>query len=491
MRVHRIVCCTLAVFAGQFSIGVPAGWANYYQFQIDRWVMQDSLNPPADNGIVFVGSSSFVFWETLTRDFSHYNAIQRGFGGSQFSDLNLFVDDIVLPYDPAAVVVFEGGNDVNSGKTAQRVLDDYLDFVDLVHTGQDQTRPAIPIFFLGITPTRTRWSQWDTASEANALIEALTATNDALHYIDAPSIFLATSPAPGQPPVADLFTDGLHLSSDGYAIWTDAISAALEAAVLPTRTYELNSLHPRRGSRILVDFGPNNPEDGDHTASPDDNGNHWNNWHPIRGSAQFGDRSAMMGGESLGNLVTIEGHETGIDIILTAAFSPAGKQGGGLLDPNSALLGEFAVASGTHDYFWAGTSQYFDGIKTGGFMLTGLDPSLAYDLRFFGTRESTDSGSTDYRILSAGELVSVSLQTSGENIGNDGQYDGNDNETAIAQGIRTDEFGQIFIDVDGVGNHRTYLGIMEITVVPEPASIVLLIGLAALGILARRGRCVV
>lgn len=38
----------------------------------------------------------------------------------------------MLPRDPAAIVVFDGTNDVASGKTAQRVFDDYLEFVDLV-----------------------------------------------------------------------------------------------------------------------------------------------------------------------------------------------------------------------------------------------------------------------------------------------------------------------------------------------------------------------
>ena len=178
--------------------------------EIATWVTQDRLNVPPADAAVFVGSSSIRRWEQLAADFADYDVIQRGFGGSQFSDLNDYVDEIVTPYEPAAVVVFEGTNDVAAGKSAELVFADYLRFVDRVHAQQNQMRPPIPILFLGITPTPARWSLWPVASAVNALIRQHASTRSALHYVDVPAAFLAT----GSPPAASLFVaDGLHLSA--------------------------------------------------------------------------------------------------------------------------------------------------------------------------------------------------------------------------------------------------------------------------------------
>ena len=46
--------------------------------------------------IVFTGSSSIRFWMNLKDDFIEYDVLNRGFGGSIFSDLNFFIEDLVI-----------------------------------------------------------------------------------------------------------------------------------------------------------------------------------------------------------------------------------------------------------------------------------------------------------------------------------------------------------------------------------------------------------
>ena len=55
----------------------------------------------------------------------------------------------------------------------------------------------------------------------------------------------------------------------------------------------------------------------------------------------------IVGGESLGNLVTTQGETTGIDLVITGIFTAAGIRDGGLLTPDADRLGEFAIRSGT------------------------------------------------------------------------------------------------------------------------------------------------
>ena len=64
-------------------------------------------HPPNPGCIVFVGSSSIRFWDTLVSDMKPLDVINRGFGGSQFSDLDQYADRLVVAYHPRAVVVYE------------------------------------------------------------------------------------------------------------------------------------------------------------------------------------------------------------------------------------------------------------------------------------------------------------------------------------------------------------------------------------------------
>jgi lysophospholipase L1-like esterase len=205
-----------------------------YQSVIDAWVEQDATNPPSSGVVVFIGSSSIRGWKTLKEDFPQYDVINRGFGGSTFADANLFINQIVTPYEPSAVVVFEGSNDIASGKTGTQVFEDYKQFVKLVRAGSNPELEPAPILFIGITPTESRWKHWPEMKIANDLIREYTDQHDALYYIDTPRPILATAPTPDGPPSSDLFKkDLLHLSPAGYALWTEVVTPDLEAVCPP------------------------------------------------------------------------------------------------------------------------------------------------------------------------------------------------------------------------------------------------------------------
>jgi len=213
-----------------------AGMNNKYLPVIDDWVEQDKAQPPPRNAIVFIGSSSIRRWDTLKDDFPRYDVIQRGFGGSTFADANLFVDKIVTPYEPAAVVVFEGSNDIARGRSGRGVFKDYKQFVKLVRQGSDASSEPVPIFFIGITPTPSRWKHWPQVKIANGLIRAYAEQHDGLYYIDTVTPIMGTAPEPGGPPSHDLFIDDLlHLNETGYALWVEYITPALQSVVPPTK----------------------------------------------------------------------------------------------------------------------------------------------------------------------------------------------------------------------------------------------------------------
>ena len=182
---------------------------------------QDQQQPPKPEGIVFVGSSSIVGWKTLTEDFPEHNVIGRGFGGSQVIDSVLYAHRIVTPYRPRAVVVYAGENDVAAGKNAEKVFQDFQLLVETIHEPLPQAR----IGFISLKPSLQRWQLWPEMKRANALIEGFANGSDLVDYLDIASPMLGADARPND----ELFlADGLHLNSQGYALWTAVVKPWLE-----------------------------------------------------------------------------------------------------------------------------------------------------------------------------------------------------------------------------------------------------------------------
>jgi lysophospholipase L1-like esterase len=447
-------CCSVtAVLVLMGLISAPT--MGQYQNDINRWKAQDALDPPAAGAILFAGSSSIRRFEQMSLDFADYRVLQRGFGGAHFDDLNTYMNDIILPYQPRAIVIWAGTNDIASGQPGTEVFADYQQFVATVHGAQ----PDVDIFYLGIMPTPGRFDNGPEEAVANSSIQTVAAGNARLHYIDLPSAFFALNP-PDDPNFTGKFVDDIHLNRQGYELWTRIIRPQLESVVAPNKVFTLNPNTPAAGGRLLLDFGPSNTEDGDHTVNPDINGHYWNNWHAAIGE------QAINAGEHLGNLIDIGGVATGIDLTITAGYLSNGKLNGGLLSPDPNLLGDLAIGTATQDYFFC-TADDLVGFGNddvgGGFMLDGLNPDLAYDFRFFGSRNTTSTRITEYLVTGRNVGV-VRLTTSGGNIGADGVYDGNDDEVAEVPAIRPDAFGQVFIDMTLIRGAFAYINALEVVV---------------------------
>ncbi len=235
-----VAICALSLLAGCQSVSPTAEKKpNRFQPVIDKWVEQDAVNPPPKDAVLFIGSSSIRLWDSLHDDFPQYDVIQRGFGGSHISDSIEFADKIVTPYKPRAIVMFAGTNDIASNKSVERVFNEYKTFVNLARKGKKWGEEPVPIFFIGITPCESRWKHWPKSSELNRLVKEYTYKHKNLYYIDTPTPILSTAPVPGGPPSKDLFRDDLlHLSPEGYALWTRVITPVLEAYCPPIKKEE-------------------------------------------------------------------------------------------------------------------------------------------------------------------------------------------------------------------------------------------------------------
>ena len=104
-------------------------------------------------------------WQTA-ESFPDLAVINRGFGGSQASDVVHFAQRIVLKYEPRTIVFYAGDNDLADGKSPEQVAGDFEKFVELVH----DKLPDTEIIYLPVKPSLARWKLWPKMQETNALV---------------------------------------------------------------------------------------------------------------------------------------------------------------------------------------------------------------------------------------------------------------------------------------------------------------------------------
>jgi len=211
-----------ALDAGGAALRSAINSQRVWEPQIASYERADRKHPPPRGAIVFTGSSTIRLWRTLARDMAPLPVINRGFGGAHLAHVTAFADRIVMPYAPAAVVLYCGDNDLGAwtGKRPDSIVNDLTQFVSRVQGALPDAR----IYVISIKPSRLRRQQWPAQEAANRGIADLTRSLPRVDYVDVATPMLG---AAAQPP-RDLFTlDGLHLSRAGYALWTSVLRPVL------------------------------------------------------------------------------------------------------------------------------------------------------------------------------------------------------------------------------------------------------------------------
>jgi lysophospholipase L1-like esterase len=172
--------------------------------------------------VLFVGSSSIRFWDTLEKDFPGVPVINRGFGGSTVAECAFYADRIVIPYHPRPyhprrIVFYAGDNDVAAGRKPEEILSDFREFTAKVRAGL----PGVPILFISIKPSLERWKLVERIRRTNALIREFAEKDGNIGYVDVFTPMLG----PNGLPRKELFrADGLHMTTEGYKLWTSLVA---------------------------------------------------------------------------------------------------------------------------------------------------------------------------------------------------------------------------------------------------------------------------
>lgn len=190
--------------------------------EIQQFKTQDSIHFPPKYAILFLGSSSFRKWEDVQKYFPNYKIINRGFGGSTIPDAIYYADEIVFPYEPKQVVIYEGDNDLASSDniTADSVLNRFEKLFSLIRNHL----PKTSIAFVSIKPSPSREILMPEMKEANSLIKTFLNHQKNAAFID---VYHAMLNKDGTPNKSLFIEDELHMNSKGYAIWQKIIQPYL------------------------------------------------------------------------------------------------------------------------------------------------------------------------------------------------------------------------------------------------------------------------
>ena len=162
--------------------------------------------------IVFSGSSSIRFWIDLDKDFIEYDILNRGFGGSIFSDLNYFMNELIIKHNPDLIVLYEGDNDIAFNIPTKYIYDDFKKSYELIRKKNEN----VPIIYIAPKPSPARWDKKNKYDELNNLIKEFCKMKQKTYYFDTWSIMIDNE---GNIPKKYFWTDMLHMNKSGYQVW--------------------------------------------------------------------------------------------------------------------------------------------------------------------------------------------------------------------------------------------------------------------------------
>ncbi|QKJ28833.1 GDSL family lipase [Mucilaginibacter mali] len=201
----------------------------WYEDEVRR--LESKINQSKNRPVtLFYGSSSFRLWPDLENDFAAFDPVNLGFGGSTLAACTWFFNRTVAPYNPRAIVIYAGDNDLGDGRHPEEI---FIYFQQLAVLIKDRFGD-IPCFFISIKPSLARWDLIDALKYTNNIIESeIIRQDENWSFIN---IFQLMLKKDGRPNEIYFEKDGLHLTKAGYTLWKSVIEVKLSSILHPGLT---------------------------------------------------------------------------------------------------------------------------------------------------------------------------------------------------------------------------------------------------------------
>lgn len=194
---------------------------NRFKDQVNELVNKEYNFSPDKNLVVFTGSSSIRMWKDVADYFPDYNIINNGFGGSHFSDLLYFYNEMIVKPAPKILLIYEGDNDIASDKKPAKVMKE----VKKLHKNIQQDLPETRLIFILPKPSIARVHLKNQYISFNKKLKKYCRKQNNIEIADVWNPMLDVKGNVFK----DIFLeDGLHMNKKGYDIWGKVIGELLK-----------------------------------------------------------------------------------------------------------------------------------------------------------------------------------------------------------------------------------------------------------------------
>lgn len=201
--------------------GCDEGKTGRYEQDILKFEAADKTSKLKPGGVLFTGSSSVRMWEGLAEAFPEHRVLNRGFGGSEFSDLLEYSDRLIYPYQPSQIFIYEGDNDLAAGESVDAILEEARELREEIR----EKLPNTPVVFIAAKPSLSRWNMKAKYEDFNKQLQEYAENTELTEFADVWTPMLNENGLVRD----ELFlSDGLHMNEKGYAIWKQVLEPFLK-----------------------------------------------------------------------------------------------------------------------------------------------------------------------------------------------------------------------------------------------------------------------
>lgn len=202
----------------------PATKEPRHEAQFRAFAAEDKANPPAPGGILFVGSSIFAQWKSVTEQMQPLPVLNRAIGGSRTPDPLVRFDQLVPRYAPRVIVYYCGSNDIKAGTEPESPTAIFGRFREFSGRAQ-KALPGVRVVFVSSTRSPDRVPRWEQVDHYNALARAYCESQPGHTFVDVNPLLVDAN---GHPRL-DLFRDDkLHFHPPAYELFTGKLKPVLE-----------------------------------------------------------------------------------------------------------------------------------------------------------------------------------------------------------------------------------------------------------------------
>lgn len=217
MRYRFILLILIILTIDLHAQNNPERWES----TIQKFEEKDKVNPPAEGAILFTGSSSITMWQDMADYFPDHEVINRGFGGSDFTDLIYYQERVIFPYKPSKIFIYEGDNDIAAGESVKSILKE----AKTLRKSIKKALPGVPVIFISPKPSVSRWHLREEYEELNKRLRKYAKRTRLTEFADVWTPMLDEN---GNVIESLFLEDKLHMNAAGYIIWKAVLRPYVE-----------------------------------------------------------------------------------------------------------------------------------------------------------------------------------------------------------------------------------------------------------------------